>query len=94
MRNPTVSSHGMQKKIFQLRIQFIPESNVTNKQIGLLQNVHICTLARHLVTYRHPLKSIKVYLLEENKLSQIHPLAVYCIYDAINSSCFSIIHES
>ena len=83
----------MPKKVIQLKNPFIPESNVTKIQIGPpAKRPH--TLARPLVTCRHALKNIEEYLLGQVNLYQIHPIAVYCLHDYINSSYFSIIHKS
>ena len=56
--------------------------------------VHPCSLARPLANSRRALKNIKEYLLGQVKLSQINSIAVYCIRDEINSSCFSTAHKA
>ena len=53
-----------------------------------------CTFVSTNAASLYAFKNIKEYLLGQFELSQLHPIAVYCLRDCINSICFSIIHMS
>ena len=54
-----------------------------------LDSVCLCIFASPIATSRHLLKKKENCLLGLVKLYQIHRLAVYCIRNYINSSCFT-----
>ena len=49
-----------------------------------MDSIRLCKFTSPIATSRHVLKNIKEYLTGQVKLSEIHPIAVYCIRDYIN----------
>ena len=71
-----------------LKTVFIITRKAVSSILIVVDSVRPYKLVRPLVTWRRASKN------KQLKLSQNHPIAVHCIRDDIDSSCFSVVHKS